>query len=351
MGTPEPDILESDEIEVLSDGVETLEEEEFGSPSGTTGDKTEGPPPNTPQGAPQGTTAGSSAEPQPTAGASNPFLPSARVPPPARIAGPFAAARTALGDAPGFDDDGPEGGGKTEVGASILPEVEAEASDTPSEPNQAVASELEQIDFFIDQGVADEALAMLDEIEARYPGNPMIAERRQRLAALQFSRPPTQGAVPARPHGEPPAPAEVARAPASRPATAQPNAGEQDIETHADLGIMEKTMERYGAAIDHFKALLADPKREVFALSMIGECSEALGDPAEAIRCYQDALKRPSATAAEATQLYYQLGGVFHNLGDQSEALYYFERVYKRDPKFRDIQQRLAGLKAKPAAR
>jgi pilus assembly protein FimV len=348
MGTPEPDILESDEIEVLSDGVEAIEEEEFGPPSGTTGDKPEGPPPSTPQGVPPATTAATTASSglqlQPTAGASNPFSPSARVPPAARIAGPFAAARTALGDDPGFDDEGANGGGKTEIGGSILPEVEAETSDTPSEPNPAVASELEQIDFFIDQGVADEALAMLDEIDGRYPGNPLIAERRQRLAALQFSRPPTQGAVPARPHGEPPAPA-------SHPATAQPNTGEQDIETHADLGIMEKTMERYGAAIDHFKALLADPKREVFALSMIGECSEALGDPAEAIRCYQDALKRPSATAAEATQLYYQLGGVFHNLGDQSEALYYFERVYKRDPKFRDIQQRLAGLKAKPAAR
>ena len=90
---------------------------------------------------------------------------------------------------------------------------------------------------------------------------------------------------------------------------------------------MEKTMERYDAAIEHFKVLLAEPKREVFALSMIGECHEALGDSAEAIRCYQDALKRPSATAAEATQLYYQLGNVFRNLGDQSEALYYFERV------------------------
>jgi tetratricopeptide (TPR) repeat protein len=114
---------------------------------------------------------------------------------------------------------------------------------------------------------------------------------------------------------------------------------------------MEKTMERYDAAIEHFKALLADPKREVFALSMIGECAEALGDSAEAIRCYQDALKRPSATTAEATQLYYQLGNVFLNLGDHSEALYYFERVYKRDATFRDVQERLARLKAQAGAR
>jgi tetratricopeptide (TPR) repeat protein len=114
---------------------------------------------------------------------------------------------------------------------------------------------------------------------------------------------------------------------------------------------MEKTMERFQAAIGHFRAAAADPKREVFALSMIGECHEALGDSAEAIRCYQDALKRPTATPAEATQLYFQLGNVFYNLGDHSEALYYFERVLKRDPNFRDITRKLAEVKAHTASR
>jgi tetratricopeptide (TPR) repeat protein len=83
---------------------------------------------------------------------------------------------------------------------------------------------------------------------------------------------------------------------------------------------------------------------------MIGECCEALGDSAEAIRCYQDALKRPAATPAEATQIYFQLGNVFYNLGDSSEALYYFERVIKRDPNFRDIAVRLADIKSRAAS-
>jgi tetratricopeptide (TPR) repeat protein len=144
----------------------------------------------------------------------------------------------------------------------------------------------------------------------------------------------------------------VPRAPTRRTGSPTTTAvGEHDVDTHADLGIMEKTMERYEAAIEHFKAVLADPKREVFALSMIGECAEALGDSAEAIRCYQDALKRPTATAAEATQLYFQLGNVFYNMGDHSEALYYFERVFKRDPNFRDIQRRLGEVKPRGGAR
>jgi len=42
---------------------------------------------------------------------------------------------------------------------------------------------------------------------------------------------------------------------------------------------------------------------------------------------------------------------VFHNLGDHSEALYYFERVYKRDATFRDIRRRLAAVRAESASR
>jgi tetratricopeptide (TPR) repeat protein len=122
---------------------------------------------------------------------------------------------------------------------------------------------------------------------------------------------------------------------------------EHDLDTRADLGIMEKTMERYESAIQHFSALLSDPKREVFALTMIGECYEARGDTGEAIGYYQEALKRPVATETEATQIYYQLGNVFQALGDRSEALYYFERVSKRDPSFRDVQRRLQELKTR----
>jgi len=260
----------------------------------------------------------------------------------------------------------------TRAAATPLPGLEAQAFEEgfgepqspPENPadqlaNDAMLADLEQVDFFIDQGLVDEATGILDELEARVPGHALLAKRREKLATLAASAAPAQGALPAQEQSEntharrAPRPAHAApSAPARR--TGAPTtiaAGEHDVDTHADLGIMEKTMERYEAAIEHFKAVLADPKREVFALSMIGECAEALGDSAEAIRCYQDALKRPTATAAEATQLYFQLGSVFYNMGDHSEALYYFERVFKRDPNFRDIQRRLNELKPRGGAR
>ncbi|MBN2575950.1 MAG: tetratricopeptide repeat protein [Deltaproteobacteria bacterium] len=264
----------------------------------------------------------------------------------------------AIAPAEEYDDYNLEEGGSTQIGAPVFPEAERqpaaarEREPSPSVSDDAFLADLEQVDFFIEQGLVDEATAMLDELETRTPGHILVADRRDKLSALAPAAATSQGAMPAQVHGGPDAAAPDMRATMRNPPDAgQPKNEKHDIDTHVDLGIMEKTMERYDAAITHFKAALADHGREVFALSMIGECHEALGDSAEAIRCYQDALKRPTATSAEATQLYFQLGNVFYNLGDHSEALYYFERVYKRDPNFRDITRRLAEVKSRAASR
>jgi len=312
MGTPEPEIIGSGEIELLAEQVES---DDF---TGTEGGATSGGNQNKTQGGP-------------------------------------------LDSAEGNEDELGDLGGATQVGSTPMPEVEAqEVSEQESFPaihrpalsgsDDAFLADLEQVDFFIEQGLAGEATSMLDELENRSPGHLLLADRREKLAALESPSSTSQGAVPAQVHG---GTIESTRS-LHKSGTASPHAAkapEHDIDTHADLGIMEKTMERYAAAIEHFKVVMEDPKREVFALSMIGECSEALGDSAEAIRCYQDALKRPSATATEATQLYFQLGNVFYNLDDHSEALYYFERVYKRDANFRDVQRRLAEVKSRSAVR
>jgi tetratricopeptide (TPR) repeat protein len=313
LGTPEPDIIESGEIELLG---EPVEPDDFGGSEGG-----------------------------------------------AAVAGNQDRTRGGADDADAANEDHVDNLQGAKVGNTPMPEVVAQEyteptslsathQSTPSGSDDALLADLEQVDFFIEQGLTGEAVSMLDELEFRFPGHLLIADRREKLAVLESDSGTSQGAVPAQVHG---GVAESTRnmrkSAASSPHGPAAKAQEHDTDTHADLGIMEKTMERFGAAIEHFKAVMEDPKREVFALSMIGECSEALGESAEAIRCYQDALKRPTATAAEATQLYFQLGNVFYNLGDHSEALYYFERVYKRDANFRDIQRRLADVKSRSASR
>ena len=131
-----------------------------------------------------------------------------------------------------------------------------------------------------------------------------------------------------------------------------PKREEHDVATHVDLGIMEKTMERYDVAIEHFKAVMEDPKREVFALSMIGECSEALGDSAEAIRCYQDALKRPTATRRRGHRSSTSSSATSSTtLATTARRSTTSSVSYKRDPNFRDIASRLADVKSRAASR
>lgn len=241
----------------------------------------------------------------------------------------FAPASEPVAEAVAFDD------GATNVFSKAVGPAAA------AEPDEgAVTADLEQVDFFIAQALYDEAQSLLDDMEARYPGHMLVTDRRERLA--QLSRNAGQGAVPN---------AEAGQAAFAAGGTVivpgGPAVGPQDLDTHADLALMNKTMERHDVAIQHFTALLADPAREVYAMTMIGESQDALGNAAEAIRCYQDALKRPSATEADATQLYYLLGKVFYKMGDRREALYYFERVSKRDAGFRDVQRYVAQLKTR----
>jgi tetratricopeptide (TPR) repeat protein len=126
--------------------------------------------------------------------------------------------------------------------------------------------------------------------------------------------------------------------------------GGADALTFRDLGIAYKEMGLYDAAVAEFAKLIDNPEHEVFALTMMGECYESRGAPAEALLHYKKALNRPAVRDEEATQLYYQLGRVFHTLGDESEALYFFEKVARRAPGFADVAQRVASLRSKGVA-
>ena len=101
----------------------------------------------------------------------------------------------------------------------------------------------------------------------------------------------------------------------------------------------------YDAAIAELAVVASDPAREVMALTMMGECYEAKGSFTDAVIRYKEALNQTPITQDETMQLYFLLGNAFDRLGDASEALYFFEKVARRDPAFRDVNQRIVALK------
>jgi tetratricopeptide (TPR) repeat protein len=214
--------------------------------------------------------------------------------------------------------------------ARILGRRTATPAPPPPATSDDLATELEQLDFFAQQSLHTEARAVLVDLEQRFPGHPLLAERRRAYAANAGP-----GAIPGA--GAPAAPSgPVAKLSPSEAA---------DPSTHGDLGIAYKQMGLHDAAIDEFKKLAADKARAVFAYTMIGECVEAKGELGEAVKRYKEALNLPQATPQESIELYYLLGAVFEQLGDVREALYFFENVGKRDPGFRDVKKRIVTLK------
>ncbi|HEY7375985.1 MAG TPA: tetratricopeptide repeat protein [Polyangia bacterium] len=217
-----------------------------------------------------------------------------------------------------------------QVAAPPAPEAVAAAL------NDELRGELEQVDFFLHQSLRDEALSVLDDLAQRFPGHPLIDEKR---AAIERSRraEADQGAIPGGPVGV----AAIPHGPVAKLSISE----RADPGTHGDLGIAYKQMGLYDAAIAEFKLLQADPTRAVFALTMIGECIEAKGEMGEAVGKYKEALNQAQISGPESLELYYLLGSVFERLGDVREALYFFENLHKRDATFRDVGRRIAVLK------
>jgi tetratricopeptide (TPR) repeat protein len=197
---------------------------------------------------------------------------------------------------------------------------------------------MEQVDFFIEQAMPDEAGALLTELQHRFGQSAVIDRKMHEVRQLADGG---QGAIPGVPATMIDAPSRRNSGPVARVA----GGGTADLSTHGDLGIAYKEMGLWDPAIEEFKILGRDPRRQVFALTMIGECLEAKGSLTDAVIRFKEALNCPQASATETTVLYYLLGGAFERLNDRPEALYFYEKVSRRDPRFREVAAKLVALR------
>jgi pilus assembly protein FimV len=120
--------------------------------------------------------------------------------------------------------------------------------------------------------------------------------------------------------------------------------GSDDIETHFDLGIAYKEMGLIDDAIGEFVLCTGNPERECMAHTMIGLCHVEKGTLAEAIEHFKKGLYAEEKGEREELGLYFELGHAYELLNDGNEALYYYEKVKKRDPNFRGVDDRIRAL-------
>jgi tetratricopeptide (TPR) repeat protein len=266
----------------------------------------------------------------------------------------------------------PQGLGLTPQPTGDEDEVPAEALQTnritPAQASAAQRAEtsleddLDEADFFLQQNLLDEAQGILTTLNERFPGHPLVQAKlrdleSQRAAGAAVGEPPAAepasepiADLAAAPPDELPGDAEAAPPPAgydvSRRGVIEKGVTAEDYETHYDLGIAYKEMGLIDDAVNEFKLVMKDPQREVQCHLMIGLCLLEKGQQTEAIAHFKKGLYVDGITEREALSLYFELGAAYERLGDSREALYYYEKVLKRDPRFRGVEKLVEALRS-----
>ena len=120
---------------------------------------------------------------------------------------------------------------------------------------------------------------------------------------------------------------------------------ESNADVHFELALAYRELALWREAITELEEASKSADRECACLTLIGLCYTELGDLLEAVVHFKKALYAEKKTDREELTLFFQLGAANEALGDRDEALYYFEKVAARDPRFRDVTERIAWLK------
>ncbi|HEU4383082.1 MAG TPA: tetratricopeptide repeat protein [Anaeromyxobacteraceae bacterium] len=245
-------------------------------------------------------------------------------------------------------------------------------------PPPDLSDELEEADFYSEQGLDDEAREMLKGLLARHPGHAAVKERLLALDRNATRAAPRQEAAAGRPAA--PAPVDdgafdIARELADElgPPGATASAADdfqysveevfdqfkkgvaetvkpEDTETHYDLGIAYKEMGLLDDAIHEFEMALSghSKKKEVDCLTMIGLCQRAKGEHRTALEAFRRALRSGALTAVAAKALHYELAAAHEALGQPEQALWYLQKIHKVDPGYREAGAAVARLGGGP---
>jgi len=288
--------------------------------------------------------------------------------------------------------------------------TEAPAEAAP-EPDRVLADDVAEAEFYLSQGMIEEARAVHHRLWARDPQHPAVGALAAQIerAGTAKTEPVAPAAEPAVAPGVPPVaePAEAERirtaapeataqdsspqfsvaseAPAGAPAgfvnlgaelsrelegsepePAAPPPGpvvdgllrelqkgvreqldEKDYETHYNLGIAYKEMELYDEAIQEFRLTAREAKRALECADLMGLCYLAKGQPEQAIQDLQIGLAIEGHPADAYHALRYDLGTAFEAAGDLPRALEQFEILQAEGARFLDLRTRIEALRAR----
>jgi tetratricopeptide (TPR) repeat protein len=123
--------------------------------------------------------------------------------------------------------------------------------------------------------------------------------------------------------------------------------GKDDFRTHYDLGIAYKEMGLVEDAIREFE--IAIQSSDIFreACTMLAICERERGETEIAVTWYRKAIDATGVGDEHLAGLQYDLAEVLVESGDSQEALDLFESVHRATPGYRDVQERISELQTR----
>ncbi len=256
-----------------------------------------------------------------------------------------------------------------------VPEVEevaevevAEEAEPEEHPLSIVRKDLDEADFYIQQGLYEDARGVCNRILELYPGNEETLLKLSEIdeavkAAVSVPAPPAEGGA-AESFFDLAAELDseefetLTTPPGMREGEkfgfedlfsefkkgVESQLEKEDTETHYNLGIAYKEMGLLDDAVREFKIAASDPKKEFDSYNLMGICYIEKKDPKKAIDIFKKGLELPGRTEDEYASMNYEVGQSYEQCGMIAEALSAYGETSKRSPGFRDVESKIARL-------
>ncbi len=228
------------------------------------------------------------------------------------------------------------------------------ASVSPASAQHNLRADMEEAEFYLQQGLFNEAEKQCRDILAYAPDN---EECRQKLADIEKQRnaaAPTASATDfADGFGDfdfdSVFPADSVASPEQKKVF-RTDVDEQiaadDMESHYNLGIAYREMGLLDDAISEFEKAEKEPSRYVDCQTLKGLSYSDKEDYGNAEIMFQQALDSPYLEEMQRLNLGYELGLLYERAGRANDALISFQDVLSQDSNYRDVRDRVKTLKA-----
>jgi tetratricopeptide (TPR) repeat protein len=122
------------------------------------------------------------------------------------------------------------------------------------------------------------------------------------------------------------------------------NVGEEDFQSHYDLGVAYKEMGLLDEAIAEFQKSLRATEGRLKSFEALGLCFFEKGQFAVAETILRRSLELPAASDAERLGILYWLGRTYEEQAKRGDALASYNRVFAVDIRFQDVNTRVQAL-------